>query len=104
MEETLAREISRHQRHGDPLSLLFIDCDDFKQVNDTYGHDAGDVYLKYVAENLAELTRMSDMAFRFAGDEFVVILPNQGRRDAEAIALRIRNHLIENPIFIKNRH
>lgn len=98
MEETLAREISRHQRHGDPLSLLFIDCDDFKQVNDTYGHDAGDVYLRYVADNLAELTRMSDMAFRFAGDEFVVILPNQGRKDAEAIAQRIRTYLIDNPI------
>ncbi len=98
MEETLAREVSRYLRHGDPLSVLFIDCDDFKQVNDTYGHDAGDMYLKYVADNLAELTRMSDMAFRFAGDEFVVILPNQGRKDTEAIAARIRSHLIENTI------
>ncbi len=103
MEETLAREVSRHQRHGDPLSVLFIDCDDFKQVNDTYGHDAGDFYLKYVADNLAELTRMSDMVFRFAGDEFVVILPNQGRRDAEAIAQRIRAHLMENAILYKKK-
>jgi len=103
MEDTLAREISRYHRHGDPLSLLFIDCDDFKLVNDTYGHDAGDAYLKYVADTLVELTRMSDMVFRFAGDEFVVVLPNQNRKDADAIAMRIRKHFMDNCAIYNNQ-
>ncbi|PID45002.1 MAG: GGDEF domain-containing protein [Proteobacteria bacterium] len=98
MEEALEKEISRCRRHNYDVALLFIDCDDFKVVNDTYGHDCGDAYLKYVAENLTEMIRKGDTAFRFAGDEFVIILPNLARSGAEKIAQRIRKHLQDTPL------
>jgi len=93
MEESLDQELSRSRRHHAPLALVFIDCDDFKLVNDTYGHDCGDMYLKYVANKLIDMTRKGDMVFRFAGDEFVLLLPNQNTSDAELIAGRIKDYL-----------
>lgn len=93
LEESLEQELSRHQRQKEHLALMFIDCDDFKQVNDTYGHEVGDLYLKHVAYQLQEQTRKSDLAFRFAGDEFVVLLPNQLQSGADVIAQRIREQL-----------
>jgi len=101
MEESLDRELSRSRRHHDPLALVFIDCDDFKLVNDTYGHDCGDMYLKYVADKLIDMTRKGDMVFRFAGDEFVLLLPNQNTADAEMIAGRIKDHLSESPLVYR---
>ncbi|PIE44513.1 MAG: GGDEF domain-containing protein [Gammaproteobacteria bacterium] len=98
MEESLEKEISRCRRHNYDIAVLFIDCDDFKLVNDTYGHDCGDAYLKYVADNLTDMIRKGDTAFRFAGDEFVIILPNLARPGAEKIAQRIREHLQNTPL------
>ncbi|MDX1451675.1 MAG: sensor domain-containing diguanylate cyclase [Oleiphilaceae bacterium] len=98
LEESLEQELSRHARQREHLALMFIDCDDFKLVNDTHGHDVGDMYLKHVAHHLNELTRKSDMAFRFAGDEFVVLLPNQRQEGAEVIASRIKEYLLQNPL------
>ena len=100
LEESLDQELSRHMRQRENMAVMFIDCDDFKIVNDTYGHDCGDSYLKHVAFHLNELTRKSDLAFRFAGDEFVVILPNQLQEGAEIIAGRIREHLLNTPLRI----
>lgn len=99
MEETLDQELSRHTRQREHLALMFIDCDDFKQVNDTYGHDVGDLYLKHVAAQLKELTRKSDLVFRFAGDEFVILLPNQRQDGADVIASRIKAHLLTTPLL-----
>lgn len=99
LEESLEQELSRHARQREDLAVMFIDCDDFKQVNDTYGHDVGDLYLKHVAHHLNELTRKSDLAFRFAGDEFVVLLPNQQQNGAEIIAGRIKEHLANTPVM-----
>ena len=98
LEESLEQELSRHARQREDMAVMFIDCDDFKIVNDTYGHDCGDRYLKHVAHHLNELTRKSDLAFRFAGDEFVVILPNQNQEGADIIAARIREHLLNTPL------
>lgn len=98
LEETVEQELSRSRRHQSPLALVFIDCDDFKRVNDTYGHDCGDCYLKHVADCLTELIRRSDTAFRFAGDEFVLLLPNQSLDGAEVIAGRIREELRQKPL------
>lgn len=98
LEDCLEREMSRSYRHKMPLALMFIDCDDFKLVNDTYGHDCGDAYLKQVADNLNELTRKSDLAFRFAGDEFVLILPNQSIDGADIIAQRVKEHMTKHPL------
>lgn len=100
LEESLDQELSRHMRQREHMAVMFIDCDDFKIVNDTYGHDCGDSYLKHVAFHLTELTRKSDLAFRFAGDEFVVILPNQQQDGADIIASRIREHLLNTPLEI----
>ncbi len=103
MEESLEQELSRHARQKEHLALMFIDCDDFKQVNDSFGHDVGDLYLKHVADQLRELTRKSDLVFRFAGDEFVILLPNQRQQGAEVIAARIRNHCLETPLLYDGR-
>ncbi len=103
LEESLDQELSRHARQREHLAVMFIDCDDFKIVNDTYGHDCGDSYLKHVAYHLNELTRKSDLAFRFAGDEFVVLLPSQKQDGADIIAGRIREHLLNTPLKIDDK-
>ena len=95
MEAVLAKELSRSRRYGQPVSLLFIDCDDFKTINDTHGHDCGDAYLCFLASELQRLLREDDIVFRFAGDEFVVLLPNQSLDDASGIAERLRSHITE---------
>jgi diguanylate cyclase (GGDEF)-like protein len=74
-EQRLAQEMSRAQRHGRPLTLLLMDIDGLKQVNDTHGHAAGDLVLKGFAERLQKAIRGSDLAVRLGGDEFMVLLP-----------------------------
>ncbi|HKK57375.1 GGDEF domain-containing protein [Marinobacter sp.] len=95
LDETMSQELSRARRYNLPLSILFIDCDDFKQVNDTYGHDCGDAYLCFVANQFQSLLREGDSIFRFAGDEFVVLLPNQDLASANQIGLRFITHFEE---------
>ena len=95
MEAILEKELSRSRRYGQPVSLLFIDCDDFKAINDTHGHDCGDAYLCFLASELQRLLREDDIVFRFAGDEFVVVLPNQSLDDARGIGERLRGHMTE---------
>ena len=96
LDETLTKELSRVTRHGQPLGLVFIDCDDFKLVNDRYGHDVGDEYLKHVANLLVRWLRETDLVFRFAGDEFVVLLPNQDEIGVQKSAERITEFLEKN--------
>ncbi|MFD2167752.1 DUF484 family protein [Thalassotalea euphylliae] len=103
MELTIAEELSRQKRYGVPFSLLFIDCNKFKQVNDTYGHDCGDQVLAYVASQLQELIRETDRCFRYAGDEFVVTLASQTHEDALKAAKRLTNFFIENPMPFNGR-
>jgi diguanylate cyclase (GGDEF)-like protein len=74
-QEWLAKEISRAQRYGSPLTVLMLDLDNFKQLNDHYGHPMGDSALKIFAERLSTAIRGSDLAVRIGGDEFVVLLP-----------------------------
>ncbi|TGN41178.1 sensor domain-containing diguanylate cyclase [Marinobacter confluentis] len=92
LDDTMGQELSRSRRYTFPLSILFIDCDDFKQVNDTYGHDCGDAYLCFIGEQLQSLLREDDSVFRFAGDEFVVLLPNQDLASAHRIGQRFTAH------------
>lgn len=75
MEETLKREISRVTRNKDPLGLIMIDIDHFKNFNDTYGHAAGDMLLKKVGDFFKDHIRREDIACRYGGEEFVLILP-----------------------------
>lgn len=98
METVLQKELSRSRRYHMPLSLLFIDCDGFKQVNDHYGDECGDAYLCLLADSLQRLLRADDSVFRFAGDEFVVVLPNQTLADATFIGERLQEHIEAQPL------
>ncbi len=89
-DESLQREAARAQRLGTPLSLLVLDVDHFKQVNDSYGHQTGDAVLCEVADALVANTKNFDVAARYGGDEFVVLLPGCGREDAMGVAQRVR--------------
>jgi diguanylate cyclase (GGDEF)-like protein len=90
-DESLQREVARAQRLSTPVSLLVLDVDHFKQVNDTYGHQTGDAVLCEVADALVSNTKNYDVAARYGGDEFVVLLPGCSRDDAMAVAERVRN-------------
>jgi diguanylate cyclase (GGDEF)-like protein len=74
LEQVMGRELQRHERFGLPLSMLFIDVDRFKAVNDTLGHEAGDRVLQYVARFLKRHIREADYVFRWGGDEFLVLI------------------------------
>ncbi|HVP37623.1 MAG TPA: diguanylate cyclase [Candidatus Saccharimonadales bacterium] len=82
MEETLERELRRAERAERPLSLILLDLDHFKDINDTFGHEAGDAALRAVAQMLMANLRAGDAACRFGGEEFVVILPEASLEDA----------------------
>jgi len=90
-QEELAHEVERAQRYGQPLSVLMLDVDRFKEVNDTYGHLMGDTLLSYVAQVIAAQLRSSDVAARYGGDEFAVILPETDQTKAIAVAEKLSN-------------
>jgi len=98
MEVTITEELSRQKRYQVPFSLLFIDCNKFKQINDTYGHDCGDKVLTFVANQLKELIRETDRCFRYAGDEFVITLASQTHKDALKAAKRLTDFFINHPM------
>ncbi len=89
LHERLSEEVVRAVRTRRALSVLMLDIDDFKVVNDTFGHVYGDRVLVHVAERIRGTLRASDVAARYGGDEFAVILPETSREDAEAVASRI---------------
>lgn len=104
METILKREFARHKRYHKYLSVVFIDLDKFKQINDTYGHDCGDALLVHVADQLKTLCRDIDVASRFAGDEFVLILPETADQAAITLMQRIRAYTAKHPLkFNSNR-
>lgn len=90
LNDTLRREIELARRHKKPLSLIVLDIDHFKRINDTLGHAAGDFVIKALAERTAACIRSSDMLFRYGGEEFVVVLSNTALRGAALLADRIR--------------
>jgi len=98
MENLLERELSRATRYGTPLSLLFIDCDDFKMVNDSYGHSCGDALLQHIADQIIGIIRRDDIAFRPGGDEFVIVLPNQTLNEAMKVSERLHSFFNNNPL------
>jgi diguanylate cyclase (GGDEF)-like protein len=88
-EQRLAEEISRAERHHRPLTVLLMDVDDLKLVNDTYGHAAGDLMLKHFAERLQRAIRGSDLAVRIGGDEFMVLLPECRAEEVRHVIARV---------------
>ncbi|RON50687.1 GGDEF domain-containing protein [Pseudomonas frederiksbergensis] len=90
MDQTLQREIEMSRRHLQPLSLLMLDIDHFKRVNDSHGHSAGDEVLKAVAASIKGQLRNVDMVFRFGGEEFLILLSNTTREAAAMVGERLR--------------
>jgi diguanylate cyclase (GGDEF)-like protein len=90
MDQTLQREIEMSRRHLQPLSLLMLDIDHFKNINDSHGHSAGDDVLKAVAASIKGQLRNVDMVFRFGGEEFLILLSNTGREAAAMVGERLR--------------
>ncbi len=89
-ERQLEREVGRTLRYGHPFSLVLLDIDRFKQVNDKYGHEAGDQAIKYLARTLQEGTRGIDLAARIGGEEFAIILTETNLEGALDVAERLR--------------
>ncbi|MBU2663885.1 GGDEF domain-containing protein [Actinoplanes bogorensis] len=96
--QALQSETARHERSGDGLSVLLLDIDHFKLVNDTYGHDGGDRVLVEVARRLARAVREGDLVARYGGEEFAVLLPQSDPGEAYGVAERIRLSVADQPI------
>uniref|UniRef100_UPI004056F8D2 GGDEF domain-containing response regulator n=1 Tax=Candidatus Electronema sp. TaxID=2698783 RepID=UPI004056F8D2 len=97
LAEVMKREAERSRRYGTELSLLMLDLDHFKKVNDTYGHDFGDFVIKEFAARILAGIRRSDFSFRFGGEEFIVLLPQTGLSGALTAAEKIRALCAEQP-------
>jgi diguanylate cyclase (GGDEF)-like protein len=93
LDEDISRELSRANRYGEVFSLLLLDLDHFKQVNDRYGHQAGDEVLKQVVSRVASQLRTADSLYRYGGEEFIIILPHTERGGALTVAERIRRNI-----------
>ena len=103
MNNALERELELARRHHTPLSLLTLDIDHFKRINDTYGHTIGDCVIKAVAEAAVLTIRRSDMIFRFGGEEFVILLSNTSAGGASLLAERLRKQIEETTIICDNQ-
>lgn len=90
-EQRLTEEMSRAVRHGRPLTLLLLDVDNLKRINDRLGHTAGDLLLKQFAERLQRAIRGSDLAARLGGDEFMVLLPECRAEEVRHVLLRLEH-------------
>ncbi|WP_430462912.1 GGDEF domain-containing protein [Thalassolituus sp. LLYu03] len=93
LDKTLTREIELSKRHGQELSILMLDLDHFKLVNDEFGHSMGDRVLKETAQCMTSCVRQTDMCFRYGGEEFLIMLSNAEHAGALRIAERIRQSI-----------
>ena len=98
MESSLPRELQLALRHNTPMSLMVIDLDNFKEVNDSHGHPVGDEVLRHLVEVFAHCLRSTDLVFRYGGDEFVIALNNTDVEAAAQVAERIRDRTIHMPL------
>lgn len=98
----LENEIKRSSRYNHEMTLLMMDIDNFKQVNDTYGHPVGDQVLREIANCIQQTVRKIDIASRYGGEEFTVILPETNIKDAQIIAERIRKNISKIKINVKD--
>jgi len=97
-EEALKLEYARHARYGHATSLIMFDIDHFKRVNDTYGHQVGDQVIQRVADVLRELVRDADIAGRYGGEEFAVLLPDTDKAGGAMLAERLRKVVEEQTV------
>lgn len=104
MIESLERELHRANRHHQPISIIVIDIDDFKQINDNYGHDAGDAVLKEVSNRMLGVIRGSDFACRWGGEEFVIVMPSVPLEKAGKRAEELREMVGQFPFIYNDRN
>ena len=98
----LENEIKRSSRYNHEMTLLMMDIDNFKSINDTYGHPVGDQVLREIANCIQQTVRKIDIASRYGGEEFTVILPETCINDAKIIAERIRKNISKIKINVKD--
>ncbi|MGC9144061.1 GGDEF domain-containing protein, partial [Hydrogenobaculum sp.] len=103
IEEAIDPILSNAKRKGETIGILILDIDHFKEVNDTYGHDVGDLVLKSVAQAIKESIRESDIPIRFGGEEFLVLLTNIKPGESEHIAEKIRKNVENKVISLPNK-
>jgi diguanylate cyclase len=101
LEEAFKQEIARAQRGESDLSVVLLDIDNFKRLNDTYGHEVGDSALQYLANAVKEAVRPIDVVARFGGEEFVILLPNTKVKEAIGLVTRLQRGLTKK-IFLHN--
>lgn len=101
MIELMQYEMNRVERGGEPFSLLMIDLDDFKLINDSYGHDAGDVVLREVARRLCETVRKYDSIARWGGEEFLLLLPETKHEGSLIVAEKLRQRIALTPFTLE---
>lgn len=102
LEERLEIEMARFKRHGHRFSLALMDMDNFKDINDNFGHPVGDRCLVEVAERLRQRLRTSDMVARYGGDEFVILLPETSAKQAVLVAELLRKHIEDTEFTVRN--
>jgi diguanylate cyclase (GGDEF)-like protein len=102
--ELFPREVERARRLGQGVSLVFLDIDHFKSINDRYGHETGDRVLQQLASRLRVLIRETDLLFRWGGEEFVILLPHSASAEAPMLAERLRAAVGERPFAATGAH
>jgi diguanylate cyclase (GGDEF)-like protein len=93
LEEISKLDLTRAKRYGYPVSFVFLDIDFFKKINDTFGHDIGDLVLKHFADKLLQNIRESDSAFRYGGEEFLIMMPHTTKEEALSTIERLQSKL-----------
>jgi len=94
--EQIVYNIEKYNRYDEPFSMMLFDIDNFKKINDTYGHNEGDRVLKEIAKVIKKNIRKNDLAFRYGGEEFVIIFPKTKLNEANLIAQRIKSQIEQN--------
>lgn len=102
LDRRLTSEIARAKRYHRPLSVLMIDIDHFKSVNDQYGHQAGDLALSYIGKLLLNTVRGPDVVARYGGEEIVILAPDNGENEATRLAERLREHIAEHELILSS--
>ncbi len=100
LDRRLDEELARANRYKQPMSCLFVDADNFKQINDNFGHKAGDIALRELASRIRSQLRTNDIATRYGGEEFALLLPQTALEEALLLAERIRLEVAATPISL----
>ncbi len=97
LEDLIFLELKKTERYGYPFSIILLDIDHFKQINDCYGHQTGDIVLKQLAGLLKKNSREADILFRFGGEEFLILCPNSNRQNVFSFAEKLRQKIEREP-------